>query len=168
MRGIELEDYDGHILIVRRSVWRKHIGAPKGKHGTGAVPVIAPLTKIIEQYLLQFGPKSFLFESMLGGPVSVEYIAREVIKPTLQAVGMEWHGWHAFRRGLATNLHALGISDIVIQAILRHSDVSVTRQSYIKRTGVDDRSVAAMKALESLICTKHAPEDARQVLIGAL
>jgi len=85
--------------------------------------VIAPLTKIIEQYLLQSGPKSFLFESMLGGPVSVEYIAREVIKPTLQAVGMEWHGWHAFRRGLATNLHALGISDIVIQAILRHSDV---------------------------------------------
>jgi hypothetical protein len=51
---------------------------------------------------------------MLGGPVSVEYIAREVIKPKLQALGMEWHGWHAFRRGLATNLHTLGVSDIVI------------------------------------------------------
>ena len=50
------------------------------------------------------GPKSFLFEPMLGGPVSVEYIAREVIKPTLQGLGMEWHGWHAFRRGLATKL----------------------------------------------------------------
>ena len=62
------------------------------------------------------------------------------IKPKLQALGMEWHEWHAFRRGLATNLHALGASDIVIQAILRPSDVSVTRQSHIKRTGVDDHS----------------------------
>ncbi len=168
LRGIKLEDYDGHILIVRRSVWRKHIGAPKGKHGAGAVPVIVPLAKMIEQYLLQFGPKSFLFESMLGGPVSVEYIAREVIKPRLQELGMEWHGWHAFRRGLATNLHALGVSDIVIQGILRHSDVSVTRQSYIKRTGVDDRSLAAMKTLESLICTKHAPEGSQRLLAGTV
>jgi len=32
-----------------------------------------------------------------------------------------WHGWHAFRRGLATNLHALGVDDKTIQAILRHS-----------------------------------------------
>jgi integrase len=105
---------------------------------------------------------------MLGGPVSVEYIARKAIKPTLQALGMEWHGWHAFRRGLATNLHALGVSDIVIQAILRQSDVSVTQQSYIKRTGDDDRSLAAMKTLELLIGTKHAPEGSQQLLNGAV
>src|SRR5437879_8785039 len=28
-----------------------------------------------------------------------------------------WHGWHAFRRGLATNLHTLGVDDKTIQAI---------------------------------------------------
>ncbi len=66
------------------------------------------------------------------------------------------------------DLHALGISDIVIQAILRHSDVLLTRQSYIKRTGVDDRTVAAMKTLESLICTKHAPEARQQLLNAAV
>ena len=165
LRGLKPDDYDGQLLIVRRSIWRKHVGAPKGKRGTGAVPVIAPLARMIEQYLLQYGPKTYLFESMSGGPVSVEYIAREVIRPTLRKVGMEWHGWHAFRRGLATNLHVLGVSDIVIQAILRHSDVAVTRQSYIKHTGVDERSVAAMKALESLICTKHAPGTGIQEIL---
>jgi len=51
---------------------------------------------------------------------------------------------------------------------LRHSDVSVTRQSYIKRTGVDDRSLAAMKTLESLICTKHAPEGSQRLLVGTV
>jgi integrase len=41
-------------------------------------------------------------------------------------------GWHAYRRGLATNLHELGVPDKVIQAILRHEDVSTTQRSYIK------------------------------------
>lgn len=43
-----------------------------------------------------------------------------------------WHGWHAFRRGLATNLHALGVDDKTIQRILRHSNVSITQKCYIK------------------------------------
>jgi len=37
--------------------------------------------------------------------------------------GIRWHGWHAFRRGLATNLHRLGVSDKIVQKILRHSGV---------------------------------------------
>jgi hypothetical protein len=43
-----------------------------------------------------------------------------------------WHGWHAFRRGLATNLHAAGVDDKTIQAILRHSNVRITQDVYIK------------------------------------
>lgn len=48
LRGLQLEDYDGQRLIVRRSVWRQHVGAPKGKRGTGAVPVIARLARMVE------------------------------------------------------------------------------------------------------------------------
>ena len=69
------------------------------------------------------------------------------MRPTPRKVGLERHGWYAFRRGLATNLHALGASDIVIQAILRHSNVAVTRELYIKHTVVDEHSVAAMKSV---------------------
>jgi integrase len=43
-----------------------------------------------------------------------------------------WRGWHAFRRGLATNLHALGVDDKTIQRILRHSNVAMTQKAYIK------------------------------------
>ncbi|HTJ86030.1 MAG TPA: hypothetical protein VL349_02125 [Terriglobales bacterium] len=60
-----------------------------------------------------------------------------------------WYGFHAFRRGLATNLRALGVDDLTIKEILRHSDVSVTRASYIKR--VDEKSIEAMDRLESEI-----------------
>ncbi len=35
----------------------------------------------------------------------------------------EWHGWHAARRGLGSNLYRLGVPDMVIQRILRHANV---------------------------------------------
>ena len=42
-----------------------------------------------------------------------------------------WRGWHAFRHGLATNLHALGTPDKEIQVILHHSNISVTESPAI-------------------------------------
>ena len=59
----------------------------------------------------------------------------------------EWRGWHAFRRGLATNLHTLGVDDKTIQAILRHSNVSLTINVYIK--SVTESQVNAMDVLEA-------------------
>ena len=32
---------------------------------------------------------------------------------------VEWHGWHAFRRGLRSNVNDLGALDLTIQKILR-------------------------------------------------
>ena len=68
-----------------------------------------------------------------------------------------WHGWHAFRRGLATNLHALGVDDKTIQAILRHSDVGLTMNVYVK--SVNESQVTAMDSLSEKLetCTVLAP-----------
>jgi integrase len=43
-----------------------------------------------------------------------------------------WRGWHAARRGLGTNLYALGVPEKVIQEILRHANVATTSTYYIK------------------------------------
>ncbi|HLM80709.1 MAG TPA: hypothetical protein VK302_08755 [Terriglobales bacterium] len=45
---------------------------------------------------------------------------------------------------MATNLKRLGVPDTVIQAILRHEDVSTTQRFYIKTVREDVTS--AMKA----------------------
>jgi len=55
------------------------------------------------------------------------------------------HGWHAFRRGIATNLHQLGVADKDIQAILRHSNISITMNIYVK--SVAESQVDAMDLL---------------------
>lgn len=57
----------------------------------------------------------------------------------------KWHGWHAFRRGLATNLQAIGIDDKTIQAILRHNNVGLTMNVYVK--SVTQSQVNAMYSL---------------------
>jgi integrase len=54
-----------------------------------------------------------------------------------------WHGWHAFRRGRATTLHALGVDDIEIQRILRHSNIGITHKMHIQ--SVTESQVNAME-----------------------
>ena len=77
-----------------------------------------------------------------------------------------WHGWHAFRRGLATSLHAPGVDDKTIQAILRHSYVGLTMNVYVK--SVSESQVSAMDALSvSLeICNDHATSGPQRIQRG--
>jgi integrase len=154
LRGLRLRDYDGEVLTVRQSIWRKYIGPPKGKRGTGSVPVIPYLKAILDEHIATYSLKEYVFENESGGVADLDYLSAKVIKRALTAAGLPWHGYHAARRGLATNLHQLKVPDITIQAILRHSDVAVTRRSYIKTSGVDPESMAAMRVLESSVSDK--------------
>jgi integrase len=156
LRSLRPEDYDGSSLKILRAAWRKHVDSPKGKRGVGVVPLIPTAAAVLDEHLASVKPKKYIFETFRGDPADLDYVVREVIRPKLAAAGLPWYGLHAFRRGLATNLHELGVADIVIQAILRHSDVSVARQAYIKNDAVDPRSLAAMEMLETAICNQHA------------
>jgi integrase len=53
--------------------------------------------------------------------------------------------WRSFRRGIATNLHQLGVADKDIQAILRHSNIGITMNIYVK--SVAESQVDAMDLL---------------------
>jgi integrase len=87
-----------------------------------------------------------MFVSSVGKPVNLDALAEDVIVPLATKAGVQWHGWHAFRRGLATNLHQRGVSDKTVQRILRHADVAVTQNCYIKTA--DSQVVAAMQQFE--------------------
>ena len=156
LRSLRLEDYDGSSLKISRSAWRKHVNQPKGKRGTGTVPLIPTAASVLDEHLASVKSKAYMFATLRDDPADLDYLVREVIRPKFADAGLPWYGLHAFRRGLATNLHDLGVADIVIQTILRHSDVSVTRLAYIKNDAVDPRSLAAMQALETAVCNERA------------
>jgi integrase len=94
-----------------------------------------------------------MFPSPEGKPINLDALAAVVIAPAVTKAGIRWGGWHAFRRGLATNLHRLGVPDKTIQRISRHSNVAVTQGGYIKTA--DSDAVAAMRRFERSL--EYAP-----------
>jgi len=89
-------------------------------------------------------------------PMNLESTRRGCHTAALEKAKLPWYGWHAFRRGLATNLHRLGVSDKVIQQILRHANVTTTMNIYVKTVSVD--AANAMKTLETMCATTVQPE----------
>jgi integrase len=106
-----------------------------------------------------------LFPNSLGGPTDLTNLADRVIKPALKKSGLKWYGWHAYRRGLASNLKELGIDDLVIQRILRHGDVGTTRKSYIKvrNMKVEDAMRQLAQAFEACTGSVQLPEQPKLV-----
>jgi integrase len=71
----------------------------------------------------------------------------------------KWHGWHGFRRGLATNLYTLGVLPKVIQNILRHASVETTQTHYIVIES--QKMKAAMKAFSRAVGKEWAKNGKR-------
>lgn len=176
IRGLLWEEYNGDELKVTRSVWESFVNETKTRKSRAPVAVIEPLRRLLDYRRLQCGnPTSgVMFATIKGTPLSLNNVLNRQILPVLNACAhcgkLEnahgrgthkhernpdrplWNGWHAFRRGLATNLHDLGVPDKTIQAVLRHANVSVTMNSYVKT--LDAQSIAAMQQLEKLVDPK--------------
>jgi integrase len=149
------ENYEGVSVRVTQSVWGSHISKPKTRQSEAPVPVIAPLATKLESYRqTQGNPTSgLMFPSRKGTPLNLNNLLNRVIRPAFDRAGLEWKGWHAFRRGLATNLYQLGVPDKTIQTILRHSDVLTTLRHYVKTPSAD--AVQAMRSLEAICTSMH-------------
>jgi hypothetical protein len=63
------------------------------------------LAEILNEYRKSMGsPEAgVVFHSGDGLPICVDKVGRRVIRRALETTGLPWYGWHAFRRGLASN-----------------------------------------------------------------
>lgn len=149
-----------------------------------------PLAEALDKHKLRIGklaqPNLPIFQAGNGKPLNLDSLVRREIVPALTRCGIcataesghsksehefkldtsmpSWHGWHAFRRGLATNLHTLGVDDKTIQAILRHSNVALTINVYIK--SVTESQVNAMDVLEAKFNenSNNLPTDSQRLV----
>jgi len=147
LRGLRWTDYTGTELMINRSIWRSVVSPPKTRASRNSVPVIPALAEILDEYRRSMGnPEAgVVFHSGNRLPINADKVGRRVIRPTLKAIDLPWYGWHAFRRGLASNLYAMGAPDKVVQRILRRSKPHVTKEHYIK---VFDRTL--VEAVEKM------------------
>jgi integrase len=159
IRGIKWEDYDGQFLHVRRSVWRTHVGDTKTPESKNAVPIIIPLRTILDAHRRNNGNSEWVFAGeKMGRPLHLDNLCRREIKPI---VGNRWHGWHGFRRGLATVLFGLGVPAEVAQIILRHANVATTQAHYLMLKSNAEGS-AAMKRLGRIVRQKFDKQARRK------
>jgi integrase len=153
-RGLRWSDWDRENarLHIRRSVWGNKVGPTKNPASEDSIPVLETLTSMLDvrKERVQPDPEDYIFAGeRRGQPLDFHNLVNRKIKPSLQNVwGVKWSGFHGFRRGLASNLFALGVNPKVIGALLRHQSIAVTLQHYIKTP--DAEAVAAMGKLEKL------------------
>jgi integrase len=164
LRGLQWETYhpasvsgNGSLgsLQVTRSVWRGHIGKPKTKKSEAPVPVIPQLAERLAAWRSLCGNPSSgpIFGNEKGNPLDLGWLYRARMEDVLAKAGIQWKGWHGFRRVLASNLNQLGVDDSVIQAILRHSNVTTTQRHYIKVASPD--AVAAMQKFSQAMSSRN-------------
>jgi integrase len=145
LRGLRFSDVGEDQINVRTSYWRTHEGETKTKARAAAIPLLPIVAQAIAEHRERNPRSEFVFEGPNGRPLDLATMGSKKIKTALTESGIEWHAWHAFRRGLATNLHDLGIQDRVIQAIMRHGSIGVTQNIYIKQL-----PAASIKAMQRL------------------
>jgi integrase len=162
IQALTWDCYDGETLTVGETEWRGHRSPPKSRASADFVPVIPALRAILDEYL--HDPDRTVTGALFpvterGGrdgrePLDLDHVGRRQVRAAMKSVGIAWKGWHSFRRGLASNLFELGVSDKVVQRILRHARVSITRDRYIKTT--DPATQAAMLALQGAVGNRPA------------
>ena len=91
-----------------------------------------------------------------GRPVDLRNVALRVIRPALEGSGVEWRGWYAFRRGLATLATTVEKDPVAAKSLLRHSNVSTTMGHYIK--SVPDEAVRAMDKISALFDNRNGSD----------
>jgi integrase len=152
LEGLRWEDRrEGHLHIAR-SVVEGDLKETKTVHRKDAVPIIPELESVLAAYHDSVGSpaEGWMFPSENPErPMRMNNLYRRHIEDVLEKKGITWHGWHAFRRGLATNLSELGVPDDVIQKILRHGEIGVTQKNYRKTR--NPKVDAAMKRLSQAL-----------------
>jgi integrase len=151
LRGLEWPDYSEEALSVSRSIWKEVVNRPKTRASRQSVPVIRQLAEILDAYRSSMSQPTtgIVFHGGSGEPMDFDKLAKQVVRPAVRAIGLEWYGWHGFRRGIASNLYALGANEKVVQRILRHAKPHVTKERYIK--AFEPAVLAAMKTMETTL-----------------
>jgi integrase len=158
-RGARWEDYSGKTLYVKQSVWRKHTTNPKTASAAKRVPVIEPLRELLAALRTADGNPEVgpILRGVLGGkPLNLDMLAREVIRPAVlnpenyepDTKRLTWHGYYAFRRGIATLASSVSRDPMAAKGLLRHSSVNTTLTHYIK--DVPEVTENAMNQVELL------------------
>lgn len=145
LQGLQWQDISNEQLNVQRTIWHGIEGKPKTRARKDSIPLLPVVRDALKKHRRSSVGTTWIFEGPYARPLDLATLGSKRIKSALQGSGVAWHGWHALRRGFATRLHEAGVQDRIIQALMRHSSLSVTMKHYVKAT--PEANVEAMQKL---------------------
>lgn len=157
VKGLRWTDYDkkARVLNVQRAVVQGKVKDTKTKASKAPVPVVSIVQKALDAHLKRNSGDGYIFHAAGDSQalINLEHLVFDVVRPKLQKAGVEWHGLHAFRRGLNTTMKDLGIDKSTRVDIMRHVPRDVTDKYYGKSSLTQMRNAlekveAKYKAIE--------------------
>jgi integrase len=148
LRGLKWEDIDFEKkkLNVVRTVWRNDVIDTKTEHRAAAVPMLSNVIAELQRHRKENPHTRWVFEGPRVFPLDLATLGSKRIKEALKGTAIEWHGFHAFRRGLGTRLYNNGTPIEIVAKVLRHGSGSeVTLKHYVDVE--EEAKVAALKNL---------------------
>jgi len=145
LRGLQWSDIGSGQITVTRTCWEGVVGPTKTTARNAPVPMLPVVSKALAAHHKANPGSTWVFEGPKQFPIGLAKLGTNRIKPALEEAGLRWAGWHAFRRGFATNLHAAGVQDKIIQDLLRHASLAVTMAHYVR--ALPEQTVAAVQLL---------------------
>ncbi|MGB2633093.1 MAG: tyrosine-type recombinase/integrase [Candidatus Acidiferrum sp.] len=134
LRGLKWVDIDfeNERLNVVRTVWHREVIDTKTEHRAAAVHLLPNVVAELWGHRKNNPTTQWVFEGPRVFPLDLATLGSKRIKAALRSTRIRWHGFHAFRRGLGTRLHANGVPLETIGGILRHGSGSeVTLKHYV-------------------------------------
>jgi integrase len=95
--GLEIRHFDDRSIKVEQSVWRSKVQVPKTQNAYRIVDLHPDVAKLLSDFI--GGRKSgYIFGTSSGKPFGQSTILRRSLHPVLKSLGINWCGFHAFRR----------------------------------------------------------------------
>jgi integrase len=141
IQGLRWSDIEEDWIHIRRSIVRGKEGGLKTASSTASLPLIAPVKIPLALWRQKAGDNERVF------PRDLKTLVKLTIAPTLRAKGLQWKGLYAGRRGAATVLTELTGDALAAKELLRHSNIGVTQQKYVKK--IPEALLRGMKLLEA-------------------
>jgi integrase len=155
IQGLRWEDFDTvpdlsgiRWVHIRRSVVRNRVGETKTKGSVASLPLVAPVLVPLTLWHQKKGrpTEGWLFPNQKGKPIDLRCVVSRTILPTLTEEKIEWKTLYAGRRGAATILTQLTGDALAAKELLRHKNLAVTTDKYVK--AIPEALLKGIKLLE--------------------
>jgi integrase len=128
-------------------------GTPKTRSSRRVIPMSSAVREAFESHGAansRTAPDDLVFSTSKGTPLSPKNLYNRVLAPTCDAIRISRVSWHSFRHSNATLLGEVGESLKTAQAILGHSDLETTLNTYMH--AIPDSQRRAVEKVAEVLC----------------